>query len=110
MIAAVFARIVGVVLGGLPALATSVSAECAWVSRTVRWAMDALAKQREEKANARRWSRDIDDRRRRIDRLIVTPVAVVMSVAVVMPILRVPTAVLLSLAPIVFFAERRPQG
>ena len=39
MIAAVFARIVGVVLGGLPALATSVSAECAWVSRTVRRAL-----------------------------------------------------------------------
>jgi hypothetical protein len=57
-----------------------------------------LAKQREEQADAGRGSRDIDNRRRRIDRSIVT------SVAVVMPITPAP-AVVVSL-----LAERRPHG
>ena len=76
-----------------------------------------LPKQRKEEVDTGRWRRDIDDRRRRIERLIrmpaaavVTPAAIVAPVTmvtIVAPVTLVPAAVL---APVAVVAERRPHG
>lgn len=88
---------------------------------TSRYSDRLLAKQWEEDADAGRWSGDIDDRRRHIDRPIRLPSVVVTSVALVsgtrlfllpgaLLLLSVPGAILLLLAPIAIIGERRPHG
>jgi hypothetical protein len=71
-----------------------------------------LPKERKEEADAGRWRRSIDDRRRHIDRLIRMPAAVVTPTAIVAPALvtLVPAAVLLRRAPAVVLAERCLHG